>query len=107
MSTSTGYRWITRKRSVHGGEPMIRGTRLPVSPIVSCYKEGMDIAEILEGYPGLTPAQVHEALAYYYDHKEEIEEILAPVDPAEYVAKLGLRLTPEGYLIPAVQGAEA
>ncbi len=97
MSTTTGYRWITRRRGDR--EPIIRGTRLTVAAIVSCYKEGMDIVEILDGYPGLLPAQLHEALAYYYDHKEEIEEILAPVDPAEYVAKLGLRLTAEGYLV--------
>ena len=97
MSTATGYRWITRRRGDR--EPIIRGTRLTVAAIVSCYKEGMDIVEILDGYPGLLPAQLHEALAYYYDHQDEIEQLLAPVDPAEYVAKLGLRLTPEGYLV--------
>lgn len=29
----------------------------------------MDVAEILEGLPHLTPAQVFEALSYYFDHK--------------------------------------
>jgi len=99
MSATTGYRWITRKRGVCGGEPIVRGTRLSVRAIVSCYREGMSIEEILDGYPGLLPAQLHEALAYYYDHKEEIEQLLAPVDPKKYAASLGLRLTPEGYLV--------
>ncbi|HUT34073.1 MAG TPA: DUF433 domain-containing protein [Planctomycetota bacterium] len=97
MSTSTGYRWIALRRGDR--EPIIRGTRLTVAAIVSCYKEGMDIVEILEGYPGLLPAQLHEALAYYYDHQDEIEQLLAPVDPKEYAASLGLRLTDEGYLV--------
>jgi uncharacterized protein (DUF433 family) len=97
MSTATGYRWITRRRGDR--EPIIRGTRLSVRAIVCCYKEGMGLDEILDGYPGLTPVQLHEALAFYYDNQDEIEQLLAPVDPAEYVARLGLRLTPEGYLV--------
>ena len=31
---------------------------------------------ILEAYPDLSLAQVHAALAYYYDHPDEIEETL-------------------------------
>jgi len=31
----------------------------------------------LEAYPDLTPAQIHAALAYYYDNREEIDAELA------------------------------
>ncbi len=30
-------------------------------------------AKIREAYPDLTPAQIHAALAYYYDNREEID----------------------------------
>ena len=32
--------------------------------------------EIVEAYPHLTLAQVHAALAYYWDHRDEIEQEL-------------------------------
>ena len=34
---------------------------------------GMTVEEILEGLPHLKPAEVYDALAYYFDHQEEIE----------------------------------
>jgi uncharacterized protein (DUF433 family) len=30
--------------------------------------------EIVEAYPHLTLAQVHAALAYYWEHRDEIEQ---------------------------------
>jgi hypothetical protein len=32
------------------------------------------VDEILQHYRHLTPAQVHDALSYYFDHQAEIEE---------------------------------
>lgn len=66
--------YITQKEGVCGGRPIIAGTRIPVSCVIECYKEGMDIDEILDQFPHLTPAQVHDAFSFYYDHQEEIEE---------------------------------
>jgi len=37
---------------------------------------GMSIDEILTTLPNLTPSQVHSALAYYFDHQEEIDSDL-------------------------------
>lgn len=34
---------------------------------------GADIEEIQRGHPQLTLSQIHSALAYYYDHKDEID----------------------------------
>lgn len=98
MSTATRYRWITRRKDILGGQPIIRGTRVPVRALIGCYKQGMDIEEILAGYL-ITPAQLHEAFAYYYDHQEEIEELLRPIEPEELARKLGLTLTPEGFFV--------
>jgi hypothetical protein len=68
-----------------------------VRALVASYKHGMSFEEILDGYPGLTPAQLHEAFVYYYEHQKEIERLLRPTDPKKLAAELGLRLTPEGF----------
>jgi uncharacterized protein (DUF433 family) len=56
-----------------GGEPHILGHRIKVRHVVVWHEEmGMSPTEIAVRYPTITLAQVHAALAYYYDHKEEI-----------------------------------
>lgn len=65
---------VEHKKNVCGGRPVIRGTRFPVSSIVWNYKLGCAVEEILREFPQLTPAQVYDALSYYYDHQPEIEE---------------------------------
>jgi hypothetical protein len=42
----------------------------------------MTVEEIVEQYPHLRPADVHDALAYAYDHPDEIEADLASDDEA-------------------------
>jgi uncharacterized protein (DUF433 family) len=63
-----------------GGRAVIVGTRIRVSIILMCYRQGMTVEEIVEHYPHLRPADVHDALAYAYDHPEEIEEDIAADD---------------------------
>ena len=65
--------YVTRRRGIQGGSPIIKGTRIPVSTIIIYYRQGKDIDEILELYPQLTPAQVYDTLSYYYDHQQEME----------------------------------
>lgn len=38
---------------------------------------GWSAEEIIRQYPHLMPAEVHAALGYYYDHREEIDAELA------------------------------
>jgi uncharacterized protein (DUF433 family) len=55
--------------------------RTRVAMIVADYLwRGWSAEEIVRQYSYLTLAEVHAALAYYFDHREEIEEELA----AEY-----------------------
>jgi uncharacterized protein (DUF433 family) len=44
---------IVRDKAVMGGEPVFKGTRIPVWLIVSMLDDGVDEAEILDGYPKL------------------------------------------------------
>ncbi len=66
--------YIGHKTDTCGGRAIITGTRIEVSLIAWHYKQGRTVDEILQSYPHLTPAQVHDALSYYFDHQSEIEE---------------------------------
>lgn len=70
---STEHPYIVKAVGVCGGRPIIRGTRIPVQAIVEYYRLGMDAYQILTELPHITAAQLHDALSYFYDHKEEIE----------------------------------
>ena len=59
------------------GVPCIDGTRHRVIDIVADHvAHGYSAAQIVEQYPDLTPAQVHAALTYYYDHQAEWDAAL-------------------------------
>lgn len=63
---------------VCGGKPRIAGHRIKVQNIVIWYElRGMSPDEIVYHYPSITLADVHAALTYYYDHREEIRQDLA------------------------------
>ena len=68
---------VERIPGVHGGRPVIKGTRFPVSSIVQNYRRGLSVDEILSAFPHLTPAQVYDALSYYYDHRVVMDEEIA------------------------------
>ena len=47
------------------------------------HKRGRTVDEIRAEYPDLTHAPIHAALAYYYDHKDEIDAELAEDEGAD------------------------
>lgn len=53
---------------VRGGEPVIRGTRIPVYLIADLMSQGADAREILEDYPSLNAKTLRSALAYAQTH---------------------------------------
>jgi uncharacterized protein (DUF433 family) len=66
------------------GIAYITGTSLKVASIVAdALTWGLTPREIQENYPRISLAQIHAALAYYYDHQAEIDAQLAAWD-AEY-----------------------
>jgi uncharacterized protein (DUF433 family) len=59
---------------VMGGKARIAGHRIRVMDIVVWHEgRGMSPDEIVDHYPGITLADVYSALAYYFDHRDEIE----------------------------------
>lgn len=57
-----------------GGKPRIANTRIRVQDIVIWTEQGETPDDIVAGYPHLSLADVHAALAYYYDHREDIDQ---------------------------------
>jgi uncharacterized protein (DUF433 family) len=65
---------IVRTPGVCGGKPRIDGHRIKVEHVAICYERmGMSPDEIVSHHPTITLAQVHAALAYYYEHKGQID----------------------------------
>lgn len=65
---------ISRIPGVVGGEPVIDGTRVPVRVLVQAMRfSDNDSARVLTGYPRVSQEALTEALAYYEQHREEIE----------------------------------
>ena len=63
----TEHLYIEKDPDKYEGKAVIKNTRIPVASIINHYRSGMSIEEILEGYPSLTPAQLFDALSYYFD----------------------------------------
>jgi uncharacterized protein (DUF433 family) len=68
------HKHISKDKNIQGGRAVISGTRIPASDIVYWYKQGKDVSEIVDMFPHVSLAQVHDALAYYYDNSKEIDE---------------------------------
>jgi len=57
-----------------GGRPRIDGHRITVEDVAVWHQRmGMSPDEIVSAYPSLTLSDVHAALAYYYEHREQVE----------------------------------
>jgi len=65
---------ITKTSGVCGGKACIAGHRIRVLDIVVWHEQrGYSPDEIVDLFPGITLADVHAAMAYYFDHRDEIE----------------------------------
>ena len=72
MDVSTEH--IEIVEGARGPKPRIKGTGIRVKDVVDWYVGlGWSVSKILEEFPHLTPAGIHAALAYYWDHKDEME----------------------------------
>ncbi len=89
MVLKLDYRNIEKDEGRCGGQPVVAGTRIRVATILVCYRQGMRVEEIVQQYPALRPADVHDALAYAYDHLDEIETSLAGDDEVAVKTRLG------------------
>jgi uncharacterized protein (DUF433 family) len=80
----TEYPHVVRTPGVVGGSPRVAGTRLTVSAIADLWTRGDTLDNLLDMFPGLTAAGVHSALAYYWDHRAEVDREIAENDPVNW-----------------------
>jgi uncharacterized protein (DUF433 family) len=58
------YSRITVEAGKMGGQPCIRGLRIPVATVVAMFADGMTTAEILADLPDLEAEDITEALRF-------------------------------------------
>ena len=68
---------IVRDPQVCGGEPVIKGTRVPLRTVLASLAEGDNIAAILKDFPTLTEEDVRATIAFA---AASAEEDLPPVN---------------------------
>jgi uncharacterized protein (DUF433 family) len=74
MQTILSINLIATDPSVRGGRPIIAGTSVCVSDLVVAMLFHDRTTDQLASDFALSMAQVHAALAYYYEHKAHIDE---------------------------------
>ena len=74
MSTPTSYAHIEIRAD---GKPWLVGTQTKVLEVaLNRIAHHWDGDEIQRGLPFLTLGQIYSCLAYYYDHQEEMDQII-------------------------------
>ena len=103
MTRATAYEHIVTDES---GVALIEGTTVKVVELVlDTHAYGWSPDELQFQHPHLTLGQIHSALAYYWDHKEEIDsDIERRLERVERIrrevgpSKLAARLRAKGLL---------
>jgi len=72
------YRYIVRSAGVRSGNPIVENTRIGVHDVVGLLQNGETLDTLIANcFPQLSRAQVYECLAYYEDHRGEIDLLVA------------------------------
>ena len=75
---ATEYAYVARLEGIRSGNPIIAGTRIGVHDVIGLLQNGETVDTIVtQSFPNLTRAQVYECLAYYEDHRGEIDLLVA------------------------------
>ena len=73
MAITLAHRWITKRRGVCGGKPVVAGTRNPVTVLLDQPADAGSIEGLLRRYPELTREQVIGVLRYCHAVIEHTE----------------------------------
>jgi uncharacterized protein (DUF433 family) len=75
MNQSVSREHIEVTPGVCGGKARITGTRIRVQDIYVWHDlQGLSPDEIVSNFPHITLADVHAALMYFFDHRDEIQQ---------------------------------
>ncbi|MCX6602389.1 MAG: DUF433 domain-containing protein [Acidobacteria bacterium] len=64
----------------NGGYYLVARVRISLDSIVYSFNEGQSPEAIQEDFPALTLAQIYGAIAFYLDHKAEIDQYLVDTE---------------------------
>jgi uncharacterized protein (DUF433 family) len=82
MDTILAIETIVQTPGVLGGRPRIAGRRVGVDQVaLMADRLGMSVPEIAASLD-LSPAEIHAALAYYYDHPDQIDSYITALEQA-------------------------
>ena len=65
--------YIVKTPGIVGGKARVNGSRIPVWTLVAHYLNGASPEALANDFE-ISLAQVHGGLAYYYEHKTEIDD---------------------------------
>jgi len=71
-------RHVSVRRNVRAGEPVVRGTRVPVHLLADLAGQGASLEELLASYPSVTPEALDAALLYARLHPRRGPRRAAP-----------------------------
>ena len=74
MSEVQSINLIAIDPTVRRGRPYIIGTTITVADVAIAHIYHRQDADGIAGWYGLSLPQVYAALAYYYDHKDDLDE---------------------------------
>jgi len=81
MAVKSQHGYIERTDRRVGGRAAIKGTRIPVWAIAELYRSGLTPEEILAHYPQLSLSRIFDALGYFDDNRQEVEDDIAANQP--------------------------
>ena len=72
---TTSHPYIIINKDVCGGSPIIEGTRTRVIDIAIEYEVlGRSPDEIIRSHPHVSLYHIHDALSYYYENRDELDQ---------------------------------
>jgi uncharacterized protein (DUF433 family) len=78
LMPALSYRYLTTLPGVCAGRTIIAGTRIGVHDVIGLLQNGETVDTIIPRcFPELKRSQVYECLAYYEDHRPEIDGLVA------------------------------
>ena len=74
LQTKTEHPYVAINEKICGGSPVVTGTRVRIVDIVIEYEYlNRTPDEIINAHPHLKLEQVHDALSYYYENREAMD----------------------------------
>jgi uncharacterized protein (DUF433 family) len=90
---SLEHQHIVSTPGVCGGRPRIDGHRITVEDVAIWHERmGRSPDEIVSGHPSITLGDVHAALAYYFDNREQIDQAI--LDGQRFVEEMKAQAPP-------------